>query len=114
MTGAQTGFDPVTVWIVILGMAAGSFALRFVFLGLIGNRPIPEWLLRHLRYTAVAIIPALVAPLVAWPSATGGAPDPARLTAALVTVAAGYVTRNVIVAITAGGGTLFVLLRLLG
>ncbi|MBV1897311.1 MAG: AzlD domain-containing protein, partial [Rhodobacteraceae bacterium] len=53
-TGAP---DPTTLWIVIIGMAIGSFALRFVFIGLVGNRPLPPWLLRHLRYTAVAILP---------------------------------------------------------
>ncbi|MGR3455837.1 AzlD domain-containing protein, partial [Pseudooceanicola sp.] len=71
--------DRLELWLVIAGLAVGSFGLRFVFLGLVGNRPMPEWLLRHLRYTAVSILPALVAPLVLWPAATGGEPDPARL-----------------------------------
>ena len=64
--------------------------------------------------TAVAILPALVAPLVLWPAATGGAPDPARLTAAAVTVAVGLLTRNVLAAIAAGVLTLYGLLQLLG
>ena len=42
-----------TLWIVIIGMASGSYLLRFTFIGLVGNREMPEWLLRHLRYTAV-------------------------------------------------------------
>ena len=33
--------DKTTLWIVIAGLAAGSFALRFLFLGVIGNRPLP-------------------------------------------------------------------------
>ncbi|MFC3118020.1 AzlD domain-containing protein [Jhaorihella thermophila] len=107
-------FDPVTLWTVIIGMAVGSFALRFVFIGLVGDRPLPAWILRHLRYTAVAIIPALVAPLVVWPPATGGAPDTARLAAALVTAATGYATRNVLAAMFAGAGTLWALLYLTG
>lgn len=107
-------FDPVTLWTVIIGMAVGSFALRFVFIGLVGDRPLPAWLLRHLRYTAVAIIPALVAPLVVWPPATGGTPDMARLAAALVTAATGYATRNVLAAMVAGAGTLWALLYLTG
>ena len=111
MTGA---IDPQTIWTVILGLGLGSFALRFMFLGLVGNRPMPPWVLRHLRYTAVAILPALVTPLVLWPEATGGTPDPARLAAAAVTVGVGLLTRNVIAAIVAGGATLFGLLALLG
>ncbi len=111
MTGA---FDPVTVWTVIVALGLGSFFLRFVFLGLIGDRPMPDWVLRHLRYTAVAILPALVTPLVLWPAATGGEPDPARLAAAAATVAAGLLTRNVFAAIGAGAATLYGLMWLLG
>ena len=106
--------DSTTLWIVIIGMAIGSFALRFVFIRMVGDRPLPPWLLRHLRYTAVAILPALVTPLVIWPSATDGQPDPARLAAAVITVTVGYVTKNVVAAIVCGAGTLFALLYLIG
>lgn len=110
----ETGFEPTTLWIVIIGMAVGSFALRFVFIGLVGNRTMPAWLLRHLRYTAVAILPALVTPLVIWPSATGGTPDAPRLVAALVTIAVGLATKSVVAAMVTGAGTLWGLLYLLG
>ena len=104
--------DRTELWTVILGLGAGSFALRFLFLGLVGDRALPEWLLRHLRYTAVAILPALVAPLVIWPPATGGVPYPARLAAAAVCFAVALWTRSMLPALFAGAGTLFVLLRL--
>ena len=112
--GMNTGFDPVTSWVVIIGLGLGSFSLRFLFLGLVGDRALPEWVLRHLRYTAVAILPALIAPLVLWPAATDGQIDPARLAAAAATVIVGLVTRNVFAAIGAGAGTLYGLLYLLG
>lgn len=102
-----------TVWLVIFAMAIGSFLIRFSFLGLIGDRPMPEWVLRHLRYTPVAVLPGLVAPLVLWPDATGGIPDPARLGAALVTLAVGYFSKNVLAAILSGAATLYGLLFLL-
>ena len=101
------------LWIIIIGLGVGSYALRFAFIGLVGDRPLPPWLLRHLRYTAVAILPALVAPLVLWPDATGGAPDPARLAAACVTAAVGYLSRNVLAAMLAGACTLYGLLYFL-
>ncbi|MDQ2093549.1 AzlD domain-containing protein [Rhodalgimonas zhirmunskyi] len=103
-----------SIWLVIVGLGAGSFALRYLFLGVIGSRPMPAWVLRHLRYTAVAIIPALVAPMVVWPAATGGAPDPARMAAAAVTLAVGLISRNVIASILAGAITLYGVLYLLG
>ena len=58
-----------TVWMVIVVLAAGTFALRFSFLGMIGGRQIPGWALRLLRYTPVAVIPGLMAPQIARPMA---------------------------------------------
>ena len=107
-------FDKSTLWLVILSVGVGSFLMRFLFLGLIGDRPLPAWLLRHLRYTGVAILPALVAPLVLWPAATTGSPDPVRLIAACVTVSVGYFTRNVLLSILAGGLSLYAGLALVG
>ncbi len=103
-----------TIWGIILALALGTYLIRFSFLGLIGDRKMPEWVLRHLRYTPVAVLPGLVAPLVLWPAATGGAPDPARLMAAMVTLAVGVLWKNVLAAILAGGGTLYLMLWLLG
>ncbi|MEJ6396846.1 AzlD domain-containing protein [Yoonia sp. 208BN28-4] len=99
MTDAQ-------IWTVILLLGAGTYLIRFSFLGLIGNRPMPEIVLRFLRYTPVAVLPGMVAPLVLWPAATNGDPDPARLMAALVTVLVGLWRKNVLLAILAGGVTL--------
>ena len=99
--------DPQSVWITIAALAVGTFLIRFSFLGLVGNRPLPPWVLRHLRYTPVAVIPALVTPLVLWPAATGGEPDAARLLAAGATVLAGGLTRSVFAAILAGGAALY-------
>lgn len=106
--------DTTTLWTVIILLGLGSFGLRFVFTGLIGDRPMPEWILRHLRYTAVAILPALVAPAVVWPAATGGQLDAPRLIAALVTVAVGYKWKNALAAIFAGAASLYLALYLLG
>ena len=109
----MTQIDPTTMWTVIIGLAIGSFALRFVFIGFVGDRPMPPWLLRHLRYTAVAILPALIAPLVVWPAATEGQPDVARMAAAAVTLSVGVFTKNVLAAIFSGAATLYGLLYLL-
>lgn len=106
--------DTVSLWIVIIGLGIGSFGFRFVFLGLIGDRPIPPWILRHLRYTAVAIIPALVAPLVMMPKATDGDFDIPRFSAAMAALLIGYFTKNVLWSMFAGAATLYALLYLLG
>lgn len=103
--------DSVTLWTVIIGLGVGSFLLRFTFLGFVGDRPLPDWLLRHLRYTAVAILPALVAPLVVY-SGENGSTDFTRVFAALATLGVGMWTRNVFAAIGAGAATLFALVYL--
>ena len=95
------------VWGAILALGIGTFLLRFSFLGLLGRRPLPEWVLRHLRYTAVAVLPGLVAPLVLWPPATGGDTDAARLLAGVATVAAGLWARSVLWAMGAGAVALY-------
>lgn len=103
-----------TLWIVIIGLGAGSYFLRFVFLGLIGDRPIPDWILRHLRYTAVGFLPAIASPLVLMPPATDGQLDPARMAAGVVTLLVGYFSKSVLWAIFSGAVSLYGLLYLLG
>lgn len=102
------------IWLVILALGIGTYLIRWSFLGAIGNRAIPSWAARALRYTAVAVLPAIAVPLALFPAATGGRPDPARLTAAVVTLAVGIVTRNVLAAILSGMAALFGMLWLLG
>ena len=41
--------SPTTLWMIIAGLAFGSWLLRFSFLGIIGNKELPEWEKRHLR-----------------------------------------------------------------
>lgn len=113
MTPAELYGHP-KIWLIILALGVGTFVLRYSFLGWIGNRQLPEWALRHLRYTAVAVLPGLVAPLVLWPAATGGHPDPARLIAAGATLAVGLASRNTLAAILGGLASLYLALWLLG
>ncbi|MCC5969614.1 MAG: AzlD domain-containing protein [Pararhodobacter sp.] len=107
-------YSQLQIWAIILGLGVGTVTLRFSFLGLIGRRHLPEWVLRHLRYTPVAVLPGLVAPQVFFPAATGGETDPARLAAAAVTLAVGYFTKSVLWAIAAGFATLMGLMALAG
>ncbi|MEM7296307.1 MAG: AzlD domain-containing protein [Pseudomonadota bacterium] len=105
--------DSTPIWTVIFALGLGSYALRLSFLALLGGRELPPFVLRHLRYTAAAILPGLVAPLVLFPEATGGSPDPARLTAAAVAIGIGVATRNVLAAIGTGLAALYLGLWLL-
>lgn len=103
--------SPAEIWTIILGMAAGTFLIRFAFLGLVGDRPLPGWLLRLLRYTPVAVLPAVVAPMLLGAKADA---DPLRLFCAAMTLLIGIWTRNVLWAILTGLGLFFGLGALLG
>jgi len=96
-----------TIWITIVALGIGTFLIRFSFLGIFGGRDLPEWLIRHLRYVPVAVLPGLVAPLVVWPAATGGEADLARSLAALTALALGALTRSVLGAIFGGMAMLY-------
>ena len=90
------------IWTVILLLAAGSYLIRLSFLGLVGGRQLPGWLMAPLRYTTVAVLPALVAPIVVWPAATGGQTDPVRLAAAGAALAVGVIFRSTLGGVAAG------------
>jgi branched-subunit amino acid transport protein len=102
------------IWFIIGALAVGTYLIRLSFLGLVGRRPMPPTVLRLLRYTPVAVLPGMVAPLVLWPAATGGQIDPPRLLAALVTLVVGLVTRSLLGALGAGAATLYAALWLTG
>ena len=95
-------YTTAEIWLIIALMGVGTFLIRFSFLGLIGDRKMAPLVLKLLRFTPVAVLPGMVAPLVLWPAATGGAPDPVRLVAAVVAVLVGLWTRQVMWAIGAG------------
>jgi branched-subunit amino acid transport protein len=100
-------YSAAQIWTIIVVMGVGTFLIRFSFLGLIGDRPMPAVVLRLLRYTPVAVLPGMVAPLVLWPAATDGVFDPVRMLAAIATVLIGIWTRNVLWAIIGGAVTLY-------
>ncbi len=102
------------IWLIIALLGIGTYLIRLSFIGLYGRVRLPLWALRLLRYTPVAVLPGLVAPMVLWPAATGGSLEPARLIAAAVALAVGVLSRNVLAAMASGGATLYALLWLLG
>ncbi len=89
------------IWTVIFLLGIGTYLIRFSFLGIIGDRKMPDWVLRHLRYTPVAVLPGLVAPLVLWPDAPAGV-DLLRVTAAIITVGVAWWRKSLLWGFFAG------------
>ncbi len=103
------GWSAGQIWLIILALGVATYLIRFSFLGLIGDRELPGWVLRHLRYTPVAILPALVTPAVLWPAATEGALSAPHLVAAIMTLTVGYWRKNAVLAAVAGMATFVIL-----
>ncbi|WP_424932461.1 AzlD domain-containing protein [Amaricoccus macauensis] len=102
------------IWGIIAALGVGTFLIRYSFLGLIGDRQLPPLAERLLRYVPVAVLPALVTPLVLAPQATDGAFDPARALAAVAALSVGAWRRSTMAAIAAGMGVLLLGLWLFG
>ncbi len=106
--------DKIQLWAVIIALGLGTYLIRFSFIGIVGGRPLPDWLLRHLRYVAVAVMPGLIAPLVVWPAASGGEIDPARMVAAFVAFGIGIGFNSVLGAVFGGMAGLYLMQYLMG
>jgi branched-subunit amino acid transport protein len=95
--------------IVVIGI--GTYLERLSFIGIIGDRALPEWALLPLRYVAPAVFAALVAPAVLLqdghlnllPSSN------AEPLATLVALAVAWRTRNVLATVAAGMAALWLL-----
>ncbi len=47
-------------WIVVIGLAVGTFLIRYSFIGLFADRDMPPWLERALKLMVPAIFAAIV------------------------------------------------------
>jgi branched-subunit amino acid transport protein len=97
--------SPFQFWVIIIALAIGTYLIRLSFLGLIGDRTLPLWLLRILRFTPVAVLPAIAIPMVIGSDIADV--DPVRIIAAFTTLGVGLATRNVLYAIIAGLSVFF-------
>jgi branched-subunit amino acid transport protein len=90
-------------WVLILGVAAGTFLIRSLPIWLYGRARGPKWLERLLRHVPAAALTALIVPNVLYTSSDGiYAFAPARTIAAVVALAVAVRTRNVIATLATG------------
>lgn len=89
------------IWWLIAALGIGTYAIRFSFLGLVGDRRLPDWAMRLLRYTPVAVLPGIVAPAL-----LDGGTEPLHLGAVAATVAAGWWSRSALWGMLAGLATM--------
>jgi len=101
------------VWTVILGLAALSALIRISFLAMFRGARIPPRVKAALGFVPVTVIPALIAPMVAFAPRSDAVAEPHRMLAALVALAVGVTTRSMVGTVAAGMAA-FVSLRWLG
>ncbi len=58
------GFGTVDGWLAIIGLAIGTFAIRYSFIGLLAGKKLPPRFERALQLAVPAIFAALVVPLI--------------------------------------------------
>jgi branched-subunit amino acid transport protein len=58
------GFGTVDGWLAIFGLAIGTFAIRYSFIGLLAGKKLPPRFERALQLAVPAIFAALVVPLI--------------------------------------------------
>lgn len=90
-------------FVLILGMALVTFAIRYPMLVLVGRVELPDNLIRALRYVPVAVLTAIIVPAVIMPE---GAPDislsNSYLVGGVIAALIAWRTRNLL--LTIGGG----------
>jgi branched-subunit amino acid transport protein len=93
----------LSIWLLFIALALGTFALRFSFIYLFGKVDMPDWLRRALRFVPASVLAALVFPALAYPN---GALDLSlgnvRLLAGLGGALVAWKTKNVLWTIAVG------------
>ena len=57
-------FGTLDGWLAIIGLAVGTFAIRYSFIGLLAGKKLPQRFERALQLAVPAIFAALVVPLI--------------------------------------------------
>ena len=100
--------DSTQSWIVVLGLALGTFLIRYSFIGLFANRDMPPWLEHSLKLMVPAIFAAIVfsGVMMVNGQVAGLAFWPRYVAAAVAVVVAIYSSGNMLITVAAGMATL--------
>ena len=105
----------MTLWLLIIACGLLTFATRLSFILLLGRVTIGGSLQRALRFVPPAVLSAIILPeVVLTQGALNLAPGNPRLLAGLAATLIAWRTRNVLLTIAVGMGTLWIAQALLG
>ncbi len=60
----------LSIWLLFVALAVGTYALRLSFIYLFGKVDMPDWLRRALRFVPASVLAALVFPALTYPNGT--------------------------------------------
>jgi branched chain amino acid efflux pump len=86
--------DAAKLWLVILLVGTGNYLVRLSFIALLANATIPGLARRALRFVAVAMLAALVVPMVIGAPAPGAFASNPRIPAVLAAGVVAWFTRS--------------------
>ncbi|MDZ7828749.1 MAG: AzlD domain-containing protein [Halofilum sp. (in: g-proteobacteria)] len=102
--------SPTTIWLTVLGVGLGTYALRLSFIVLWQRLRIPPVVHQALGYVPTAVLAALVLPALVRPEGVVDiSPDNLRLLAGVLAAAVAWFSRNVLLTLATGMGALWVL-----
>lgn len=96
---------------IVVAIGIGTYLIRLSFIGIVGDRVMPEWAMVPIRFVAPAVLAALAAPAVLLHEGDltiSPATNP-RAIAALVALLLAWKTKNAAVVIAAGMATVWAL-----
>jgi branched-subunit amino acid transport protein len=96
-------------FLVALLLGLGTFLIRLSFILIVDRVTFPEAVVRMLRFIPASVLPAIIVPAVLLHGTSGAPTDLARPVAAAVAVLAAWKTRNILVTILSGMGTLWIM-----
>ena len=100
----------MTLWLIILGMMLVTYSVRLSVIALLGERELPPFITRALRYVPPAALAAIVFPALLQPAGTLDlSPANFRLLAGLVAALVAWRTRRTLLSIGVGMALLWVL-----
>lgn len=103
------------LWLLILLIGLGTFALRLSFIHFWGRIELPQIVHRALRFIPAAVLAALVVPALIRPEGTIDLSlHNLRLIAGLLAAVVAMLTRNVLFTLAAGMAALWLLQALVG
>lgn len=101
--------------LLVAGMAAVTFAIRYPVLVLVGRIPLPEAVFRALRYVPPAVLTAIIVPAVLMPKGTVDvSPTNAYLVAGIVSALVAWRTKSLLLTIIIGMAVMLIWQALIG